>query len=63
MNRLTALLLKLHDYTFDLKYQQGKKISVTNALSKLHNEANQGVHNAIPFNSSQQLNISHIYHN
>ena len=33
-NCLTALLLKLHSFNFEHKYQQGKKIFVSGALSR-----------------------------
>ena len=35
--RLKTLLLKLSEYTIDLKYQKGSKMHTSDALSRLHN--------------------------
>ena len=35
--RLKALLLKLSEYTIELKYQKGSKMHTSDALSRLHN--------------------------
>ena len=35
--RLKTLLLKLSNYTIDLKYQKGSEMHPSNALSRLHN--------------------------
>ena len=35
--RLKTLLLKLSEYTTDLKYQKGFEMHTSNALSRLHN--------------------------
>ena len=35
--RLKTLLLKLNEYTIDLKYQKGSEMHTSNALSRLHN--------------------------
>ena len=35
--RLKTLLLKLSEYTIDLKYQKGSELHTSNALSRLHN--------------------------
>ena len=35
--RLKTLLLKLSEYTIDLKYQKGSEMHTSNALSRLHN--------------------------
>ena len=35
--RLKALLLKLSEYTIDLKYQKGSEMHTNDALSRLHN--------------------------
>ena len=59
-NRLTSLLLTLWDYAFDVKYQQGKKIfvsNVSNMLYRLHIEADHDVHDIMPLNFLQHLNI------
>ena len=53
MNRLTAFLWKLQDCKFNLKYQQGKKMFVGDALPKLHNEVEEDVNDVIPFNILQ----------
>ena len=37
MMRLKTLLLKLSEYTIELKYQKGSEIHTSNALSRLHN--------------------------
>ena len=36
MMRLKTLLLKLSEYTIDLKYQKGSEMHTSNALSRLH---------------------------
>ena len=35
--RLNTLLLKLSEYTIDLKYQKGSEMYTSNTLSRLHN--------------------------
>ena len=40
---LTVLLLKLQDFRFDLKYMQGTKMYVSDALSRLYNEENHKI--------------------
>ena len=35
--RLKTMLLKLSEYTIDLKYQKGSEMHTSNALSRLHN--------------------------
>ena len=47
-NRLTVLVLKLCEYTCDLKYQQGKKMFASGALSRLHIGTVEDVHDIIP---------------
>ena len=37
MKRLKTLLLKLSEYTIDLKYQKGSEMHTSDALSRLHN--------------------------
>ena len=37
MTRLKRLLLKLSEYTIDLKYQKGSEMHTSDALSRLHN--------------------------
>ena len=51
--RLTVLLLKLQDFQIDLKYMQGTKMYVTNALSRLYKEENFRITGIIPLNFLQ----------
>ena len=37
MTRLKTLLLKLSEYTIDLKYQKGSEMHTSDTLSRLHN--------------------------
>ena len=37
MTRLKTLLLKLSEYTIELKYQKGSEMHTSDALSQLHN--------------------------
>ena len=37
MTTLKTLLLKLSEYTIDLKYQKGSEMHTSDALSRLHN--------------------------
>ena len=37
MTRLKTRLLKLSEYTIDLKYQKGSEMHTSDALSRLHN--------------------------
>ena len=48
--RLATLLLKLMDYTFDLKYLEGNKLKVSNALLRLYIEEKHKVNDVIPLN-------------
>ena len=50
---LTVLLLKLQDFQFDLKYMQGAKMYVSNALSQLYTEENHKITDIIPLNFLQ----------
>ena len=61
-NILTTLLFKLHDYTSNLKYQQGKKMFDSGALSSLHIKAEEDVPVVIPLNYLD-LNTTFIYYN
>ena len=56
-NRLTALLLKL-DYTFDLKYKQGRKLHASVTLSG-HTKA-EDVHDEIILNFLQNVTMVYI---
>ena len=48
--RLANLLLKLMEYTFDLKYLKGNKLKVSDALSHLYIEEKHKMSNVIPLN-------------
>ena len=48
--RLANLLLKLMEYTFDLKYLEGNKLKVSDALSRLYIEEKHKMSNVIPLN-------------
>ena len=50
MTRLANLLLKLADYTFDLKYLEGNKLKVSDALSHLYIEEKHKINDVIPLN-------------
>ena len=50
---LTVLLLKLQDFQFDLKYMQGAKMYVSDALSRLYTEENHKITDIIPLNFLQ----------
>ena len=74
--RLANLLLKLMEYTFDLKYLEGKKLKVSDALSHLYIEEKHKINNVNPLNfllhySDRQLlndyhkatSLDHLAHN
>ena len=48
--RLANLLLKLMEYTFDLKYLEGNKLKVSDALLHLYIEEKHKISNVIPLN-------------
>ena len=48
--RFTNLLLKLADYTFDLKYLEGNKLKASDTLSRLYIEEKHKINNVIPIN-------------
>ena len=48
--RLATLLLKLMEYTFDLKYLEGNKLKVSDTLSRLYIEEKHKVSDVIPLN-------------
>ena len=48
--RLATLLLKLMEYTFDLKYLEGNKLKVSDALSQLYIKEKHKVSDVIPLN-------------
>ena len=58
--RLKILLLKLSEYTIDLKYQKGSEMYTSDALSRLQNIADMpGI---IPLNFLQHLRLNYIEH-
>ena len=58
--RLETLLLKLSEYTMDLKYQKGSEMHTSDALSRLHNLTDTPENkDVIPFyNISPQITLS-----
>ena len=48
--RLVTLLDHLNRYTFDLKYLEGSKLKVSNALSRLYSEEKHKISDVIPLN-------------
>ena len=48
--RLVTLLDRLNRYTFDLKYLEGSKLKVSNALSRLYSEEKHKISDIIPLN-------------
>ena len=61
--RLKTLLLKLSEYTIDLKYQKGSEMHTSNTLSRLHNltDTPDGK-DIIPLNFLQHLTPIYIEH-
>ena len=57
-----STIVEIMRLTFDLKYQQGKKMLVTDASSIFHIEAEEDMNDEIPLNFTH-LNTVHIYHN
>ena len=61
--RLKTLLLKLSEYTLDLKYQKGSEMHTSNALSRLHNFTDTPDNkDVIPLNFLQHLTPNCIKH-
>ena len=61
--RLKTLLLKLSEYTIDLKYQKGSEMHTSDALSRLQNIADTPDNKeVIPLNFSQHLALNYIEH-
>ena len=61
--RLKTLLLKLSEYTIDLKYQKGSKMHTSDALSRLQNIADTPDNkDVIPLNFLQHLTPNYIEH-
>ena len=63
MTRLKTLLLKLSEYTIDLKYQKGSEMHTSDALSRLHNFMDTpDQKDVIPLNFSQHFTPHYIEH-
>ena len=61
--RLKTLLLKLSEYTIDLKYQKGSEMHTSDALSRLQNIADTPDNkDIIPLNFLQHLTPNYIEH-
>ena len=63
MTRLKTLLLKLSEYTIDLKYQKGSDMHTSDALSRLHNFTDTpDQKDVIPLNFLQHFTPHYIEH-
>ena len=63
MTRLKTLLLKLSEYTIELKYQKGSKVHTSDALSRLHNFTDTpDQKDVIPLNFLQDFTPNYIEH-
>ena len=63
MMRLETLLLKLSEYTIDLKYQKGSEMHTSDALSRLHNFTDTpDQKDVIPLNFLQHFTPHYIEH-
>ena len=61
--RLKTLLLKLSEYTIDLKYQKGSEMHTNDALSTLHNFTDTpDQKDVIPLNFLQHFTLHYIEH-
>ena len=61
--RLKTLLLKLSEYTIDLKYQKGSEMHASDALSRLQNIVDMPDNkDVIPLNFLQHLTPNYIEH-
>ena len=61
--RLKTLLLKLSEYTINLKYQKGSEMHTSDALSQLQNIAETPDNkDVIPLNFLQHLTLNYIEH-
>ena len=61
--RLKTLLLKLSEYTIELKYQKGSKMHTSDALSRLHNVTDTpDQKDIIPLNFLQHFTPNYIEH-
>ena len=60
--RLKTLMLKLSEYTIDLKYQKGSEMHTSDALSRLQNIAKTPDNkDVIPLNFSQHLTPNYCH--
>ena len=63
MTRLKTLLLKLSEYTIELKYPKGSKMHTSDALSRLHNFTDTpDQKDVIPLNFLQHFTPNYIEH-
>ena len=63
ITRVKTLLLKLSEYTIDLKYQKGSEMHTSNTLSRLHNLTDTpDSKEVIPLNFLQHLTPNYIEH-
>ena len=63
MTRLKTLLLKLSEYTIDLKYQKGSEMHTSDTLSRLHNFTDTpDQKDVIPLNFLQHFTPHYIEH-
>ena len=61
--RLQTLLLKLSEYTIELKYQKGSEMHTSDALSQLHNFTDTpDDKDMIPLNFLQHITPNYIEH-
>ena len=60
--RLKTLLLKLSEYTMDLKYQKGSEMHTSNTLSRLHNMTDNQTTKTSFLNFLQHLTPNYIKH-
>ena len=61
--RLKTLLLKLSEYTIELKYQKGSEMHTSDALSRLHNFTDTPHDkDVIPLNFLQHITPNYIEH-
>ena len=61
--RLKTLLLKLSEYTIELKYQKGSEMHTSDALSRLHNFTDTPDNkDVIPLNFLQHITPNYIEH-
>ena len=62
-NRLKTLLLKLSEYTIELKYQKGSEMYTSDALSQLHNFTDTpDDKDVLPLNFLQHITPNYIEH-